>query len=397
MQTDLFSPVNNGVSESQSLSEFLDNVKNAFDDFIGYKPQVVEFEVKSIKKVRQFYYLEIFELDNSWAILASVRANIFNPIVVESFVKRAKISHYNDIVWMKIQANIWPKFHKSYWFSVNIDKIFSQNTVWNIQISKDETIDYLKKSWKIFNNKNTTLWDFPYKIAIISSSTSEWLRDFLSILKDSAINFDYEVFDSHVWWNLAASSVSWALDKVRDKIDDFNFVVILRWWWASDGMHWTNDRALSEKICDFKIPVISAVWHTVDEWIIDIVSYQNCKTPSESAKFVIDRYLSSREHLDKTFVEIQNKYQRKINDYINFLDKISLISKNLDAKIASYKQSLDYIIKNIRNSSNDKILWKWFSILKDKTWKNISNPKVWDIYILQTKDWEFEIEIKKKG
>jgi hypothetical protein len=62
MQQELFSE--NATLEKFSLSGFLDEVKNAFDTFIAYKNFLVEAEIRSIKKVNQFYYFELVELNS---------------------------------------------------------------------------------------------------------------------------------------------------------------------------------------------------------------------------------------------------------------------------------------------------------------------------------------------
>jgi exodeoxyribonuclease VII large subunit len=46
-------------------------------------------------------------------------------------------------------------------------------------------------------------------------------------------------------------------------------------------MYWANDEKLAFKIANFPLPVMSAVGHTVDLSILDIVAKYSAKTPSE--------------------------------------------------------------------------------------------------------------------
>jgi len=105
-----------------SLSTFLDIMKSQFDDIIGYHYYLIEAEIKSIKKNRQFYYIDLVETKNG-KIIDSTRANIFNSVVMSSFLIEAGISDSQDLVGKKLLLNVKPTFHKTYNFSLNILKI----------------------------------------------------------------------------------------------------------------------------------------------------------------------------------------------------------------------------------------------------------------------------------
>lgn len=396
MQTDLFSMNTPLERDNLRLSEFMDFIKTAFDDFIWFKSHTVEVEVKSIKKVRQFHYLELVETDSSSRIISSCRGTIFNPLVVDSFLKRAKLSSFDEIIGSKILINAWPNFHKDYWFSVNIDKIFSENTVWNLQIKKEELIKTLKEKWLFYLNKEQVIGDVPMKLALVSAETSEWLRDFLSILDESKINFNYDLYEAKVGWADASKSVLGALTEIQDSIYDYDAAVVLRWGWASEGMNWTNDSDLCHFASELDFPLLTAIGHTVDEWVLDMIAYKNLKTPSEAAKFIIDIYSEKLNNLSLLKREIDLKISDKIYYYSSELSRISLLIKNSSLKVEGYKKELENLISKIRSHSPEKALSKGYSYVKDNSWNVLSNFEVWDSVILVSAFWEFEIEIKKK-
>lgn len=395
MQTDLFSSSHNS-SETVKLSDFIGYVKDAFDDFIAFKSTTVECEIKSIKKVRQFHYLELVELDSSGRIIAQARGTIFNPMVVESFIKRAKIGFFSEIIWKKITLNAWPSFHKDYGFSINIDKIFTESFVWDLQLKKDEVIKELKDKWLLGKNKETSFWNPSFNLAVISAETSEWFRDFKEILDDSEINYTYDFYEAKVWWAEAAFSVYKALEDIHTLWKEYSFIIILRWGGASEGMHWTNDRELSLMVANCNSPVITAVGHTVDVWIIDMISYKDCKTPSEAAKYIIDMYSDFENQLTLVKESIDKLVEDKIVYYKNFLDKIKILTSNINLKIASYKLELDSIYSNVLSYSPKRALEKWYAYLENEESEVISEPWVWKELILVTNSWKYKIEIKEK-
>lgn len=383
------------IPDKTSLTDFINQVKNAFDDFVWFKSTIIECEIKSIKKVRQFYYLELIELDSFGRVLSSARANIFNPIVIDSFLRRAKIINYNDIVWTKILINAWPTFHKDFWFSINIDKIFTESFVWNVQIQKEDIIKELKEKWILYQNKEHLIWYPSYKIALISSSTSEWLRDFLSILEESNINFEYDLFETKVWWNDAKDEVLSSLNKIENI--EYDFVFIVRWWWASDWMYWWNDRILSQKVCEFNKPIITAVGHTVDESILDLVCFKSCKTPSEAASYFINLYLENKQNLSYSFEMINYKIDNKINFYRFELEKINNFISKINLKLLNYKNEIDKTILNIRWHSLDKILSRWYFYLKSNSWEFKKELEIWETIKLVWDKNEYIIEVKEKN
>jgi len=97
-------------------------------------------------------------------------------------------------------------------------------------------------------------------------------------------------------------------------------------------MNWTNDLELCYKVCNFHIPVMSAVGHTVDQSILDMVSCYDCKTPSEASKTLIDIYNEFNEDLEAEFEYINNNILDFRDKYKN---ELNLISKNLPLQISS--------------------------------------------------------------
>jgi exodeoxyribonuclease VII large subunit len=107
-------------------------------------------------------------------------------------------------------------------------------------------------------------------------------------------------------------------------------------------MNWTNDFNLCEQICNFPIPVMSAVGHTVDQSIVDMISKYPCKTPSEGAQILIEIYQEFQDNIDSEFEYINNC----VHDFSDkYKQELKFISKNLPLqvtnKIRVYKQNLE--------------------------------------------------------
>ena len=401
------------------LSQFLDIIKSQFDEIIGYHTYIIEAEIKSIKQNRQFYYIDLVEI--SWGkIIDSIRSNIFNPSVMTSFLREVWIYDIQELVWKKMLLTVKPTFHKTYNFSVNIQKIHSDFFIWGLEKKKKENIAELKNRGVFYNNKNTDIWFPTFNIAVITWDKSEWFRDFKTILDESGYKYNITEFKSLVHWEKASVEVLKQLENIKNQIEnwkEYNLVAIIRWWGWSEWMNWTNDFDLCLSVCWLTIPLMSAVWHTVDQSILDMISCYDCKTPSEWAQILIDLY-------DEFNDEINWEYEY-INDCINdfsekYKQELKFISKNLPLQVSNrvriYKQklenfnidkkisyqsrllssNLELIYNNILSNNPDKILEKWYNLIYDKKWKIISDYNIWEEYLLKGKSWKYLIEVKNK-
>jgi len=183
-------------------------------------------------------------------------------------------------------------------------------------------------------------------------------------------------------------------------------------------MNWTNDLELCLQVCNYNIPVMSAVWHTVDQSILDMVSCYDCKTPSEASKILIDIYneffndlKNEFDYINKSIINLRDKYKnelffisknlplmiwKKIRGY-----KQELQSFNIDSKIQYnlkiIKNTLDLVYSKITSNSPDKIIFKWYNLVFDKNGKVTHNYNVWEDYIMKSKNAQYNIRILNKN
>ena len=401
------------------LSQFLDIIKWQFDDIIWYHEYIIEAEVKYIKKVRQFYYIDLVEIED-WKIIDSTRSNIFNWTVMTSFLIEVNISDIGDLVWKKLLLTVRPTFHRTYNFSINILKIHSDYFVWWLEKKKKENIEELKKRWVLYNNKSQEIWYPTFNIAIITWDKSEWFRDFKTILEESGYKYNITIFNSLVHGEKASKEVLKQLINIKQEIDswkEYNLVAIIRWWGWSEWMNWTNDFDLCLEVCNLDVPVMTAVWHTVNKSILDMTSCYDCKTPSEWAQILIDIYNGFDEEVETEYEYITDS----IRDFSeSYKTELKFIWKSLPLQVSNrikvYKQKLEnfnidnkikyqskllwnkleIIYNNIQSNNPNKILDKWYKLLYDTKWNVINKIKIGNEYILKSKDYAYLIEVKDK-
>ncbi len=399
----------------QSLWEVLNIIKNAFDDFISYQTFLVEAEVKKINQYNNFYYIDLVQIKN-WKIVEKTSSNIFNPNVMKSFLLETWINNIQDLIWKKLLLTLRPSFHKTYWFSFNILRIHTDYFLWALEKAKKETIQKLQKLAIFEKNKQLNLWYPSFHIAIITWKESEWFRDFDTIIRESWYNITYDVYPSLVHGEKASSEV---LNTMKDiNFSNYDAFAIMRWWWWSDGMNWTNDFELNKFICELEIPVISAVGHTIDKNIIDMVSRYDCKTPSEAASILIWMYEEFYNQLNdftnainKNIINIIKDYTKGLSyivDNINvniktrfktYLIKIewyNVIYEYIKNQFRNIKASLNTFDSIIRHNNPSKIISKGYNLVYDSEGNFKTEYEVWKEYILDSKWYKYNINVLSK-
>ena len=401
-----------------SLSAFLEIIKSQFDEVIAYHSYTIEAEVKAIKQNRSFYYIDLVEIQNG-KIIDSTRANIFNPTVMQSFQRQLGILDVQDLVWKKLMLEVRPSFHKTYNFSVNILKIHAEFTLWILEKQKQDTIKYLQKLWVFDSNHLTQLGSPSFHIAVITWEKSEWFRDFQTIVKESGYNLKITQYTSLVHWEKASIEVLQKLQSIQKDIKnwaEYNWVAIIRGGWGSEWMNWANDRMLCAYACSMQVPIISAVGHTVDQSVLDMIAKYDCKTPSEAAYVLIDIYEKYAEQVRETYEYIQDTIFNCIEDYttelefhkkeINYqlshhtqamqkqLDWL-IIEKKIHFRVQILSQELKNLHSKIQYLDPQKILSYGYGYFTDSDWNIQKKLTKWNAYTLIMKDISYQIEVKK--
>jgi exodeoxyribonuclease VII large subunit len=229
------------------------------------------------------------------------------------------------------------------------------------------------------------------------------------------------VFPSLVHGEKASQEVLKQLLKVQNLMEDwenYNAVAIMRWGWWSEWMNWTNDRVLCESVCNFPVPIISAVWHTVDQSILDMIARYDCKTPSEAAQILIDIYEEYKEDIESEYEYILWTIEDTIKRYTIELEwlskdipyhiskKVQIYKKELEGFIVDKKvkyhiqiltRSLENTYKIIEYNNPKKILRKWYSLVLDQEWKVVDNIKIGESYTLISDASMYSIKVTGKS
>ena len=284
-------------------------------------------------------YIDLVEKsDSNDQIIAKQRANIWASTYRFLAQKFHQTTNSSLQAGMKILIEVSVEYHELYGLSLNVKDIDPSYTLGELQRRRLEIIQRLKKRGLIEKNKQIPMPRFIKRIAIISSPTAAGYSDFIHQLTNNPHGFTYQttLFPSIMQGPQTEESILSALDKIINfQLSTFNFqlVVIIRGGGATSDLQAFDSEQLAEYCANFPLPVLTGIGHLRDETILDMVAYQNLKTPTAVAEYIISRTLE----LDMDLLALGDRIQKSV---ISRLEQEKNLLTSLSAYIPQYALQL---------------------------------------------------------
>lgn len=333
----------NTQTQYQTLSQFLTEIKEFFQDWAEYRWIVAEIaRVDSDKNGH--YWFELVEKSNG-DIVAQTGAVLWrgNVDTIHNFYLKTGINLQRGLKILFLGKAI---FHEKYGFKINIFQIDPSYTLGEMAIRKKEVLERLEKEGLLEKNKAFEIPIVIQKIAIISSESAAGYEDFLKILKDNKYGFKFyiKLYDSFVQGQEAVTSIVNALNHCALEYEKYDVIVIIRGGGSVVDLQCFDEYEIAKKIAMMPLPVLTGIGHTRDKTVADHVAHSSFKTPSEVAKFILEKALSFDSQIESLKKLIANKVKSIINIEIsknnNYAKNITISVNGLLNKLKSRMNSL---------------------------------------------------------
>ncbi len=339
----------------QTLSQYLIEIREYIQEISDYQWIVAEIAKIDLDKNGN-YWIELVEKTNN-EIVAKCDAVVWsrNADTVLNFYMKTGMEIQKGI---KILFLGKATFHEKHGFKISIYQIDPSFSLGEMALKKKETIERLTKEGLIERNKHLEVPVIIQRIAIVSSESAAGYEDFLKILMGNRYGFKFytKLFDAFVQGDSAVNSLIEAFQRCAFEAKAFDAVVLIRGGGSVADLAIFNDYELAKTMALMPIPVFTGIGHTRDETVADFVASMSFKTPSEVAKFILDRALDFDSRLDT----LRQRIIHRIESFLNvetsrnqsLEERFQLVVKNSREKIL---QKMNLIISEVHNSVLKKV------------------------------------------
>ena len=329
----------------------------------------VHAEINSISVQRVGHcYIELIEKDeNTGSIIAKSRANIWANIYKSIAAYFLAETGKTLAAGMKVAFCVDVTFHEVYGISLNVVDIDPTYTLGESARRKALVIKKLEEDGVIEMNKLLSIKPLIKNIAVISAEGAAGYGDFFHQLEHNAYGYKYNLtlFNSIMQGEKAEASILESLDKVLERLDEFDVLVLIRGGGAVSDLDCFDAYNLSASLAQFPLPVLTGIGHTRDVSVVDMVAKLPLKTPTAVADFIINHTRSLEEKIDsyiellsRSVTVLLDRQARKLDQSLTLLPLYA--NRLIDRKL----HALELMERSLELMSPESILKKGYAIVE---------------------------------
>ena len=173
---------------------------------------------------------------------------------------------------IKVLVKVTVQFHELYGYSLTVLDIDPAYTLGDMARRRREILMQLEEEGVLTLNKELEMPVLPQRIAVISSATAAGYGDFCHQLQHNSGGFFFytELFPALMQGNQVEESVLAALDRINDRVNEFDVVVIIRGGGATSDLSGFDTYLLAAACAQFPLPVITGIGHERDEHALGV-------------------------------------------------------------------------------------------------------------------------------
>ncbi len=282
-------PAGEGMGERLSLYDLNQLVRRSLERCLPDE-YWLQAELSDVRTNNGHCYLEFVQKDpRSNALIAKARGTIWANtyrLLKPYFEQTTGQTLASGI---KVLVQVVVNFHELYGYSLSVTDIDPTYTVGDMARRRQEILRQLEEEGVLTLNKELPMPLLPQRIAVISSATAAGYDDFCHQLQNNPRGFYFrtELFPAIMQGERVEDSLLSALDKVNNRLPDFDAVVIIRGGGATSDLSGFDTYLLAAACAQFPLPIITGIGHERDDTVLDSVAHTRVKTPTAAAEFLI--------------------------------------------------------------------------------------------------------------
>lgn len=220
---------------------------------------------------------------------ARMRAMIWKSTFSELSARFERESGRKLEAGMQVQVLVKVEFSVQFSMGLVIWDLDTSYTVGEIALYKARSLERLRSEGLLSLNKNRQPGFPPFRIALITSQTAAGYEDFCKHLLENPFGYRYhlKVFPAMMQGSEAIPSLLQAFRQLEVEAEHFDYAAIIRGGGSRQDLQVFDEYPVAEALARCPIPVLSGIGHERDESLCDLVAYQQLKTPTAVADFIL--------------------------------------------------------------------------------------------------------------
>ena len=173
----------------------------------------------------------------------------------------------------------------------------------------------------------------PATVALVTSPTGAVIHDLQQTIWERYPNIGIVVYPVQVQGAAAPMSVARALRRCSAE-GDADVIVLARGGGSFEEMYAFNTELVARAILESRMPVVTALGHTSDRTVADLVSDAECRTPTEAGARVVPKKSDlmtqlgdRRRRLDRELMQRLARYRERIDRAARELQRLSPVAQ----------------------------------------------------------------------
>ena len=323
------------VSLSELLAEVREAVEEACPDKVWLRAELSSVQVRT----NGHCYLELCE-QGEGGIVAKARAVIWRSRyqMLASYFREA--TGGDLIPGIQVLLRVQAGYSELYGLTLTVDEIEPEFTLGAVELQRRKTLARLEEEGLLDRQKELSMPDLPYRLAVISAPDAAGYGDFCRHLDENPYGFKFSVtlFEATMQGENAPESIVDALERIEageqlpSGAGGYDAVLLMRGGGSSLDLACFDDYGLAFSIANCPVPVLTAIGHDRDFHVADSVAYDYVKTPTALADLFIDAFAAEDERISGFSTRLHLAFRGKIADLESRLDLLAQRIRGADPR-----------------------------------------------------------------
>lgn len=350
---------------SLTLSQLTERIAGvlhgSFSESVWLQAEISELNVRN-----GHCYLELVEKDNSGRTFAAkMRATCWASVYtgLQAYFQRETGQPLG--VGLQVLVAVEVRFHAVFGLNLTITDIEPSFTVGALARQRRLTIERLQREGVMDMNRQQYLPLLPRRIAVISANTAAGYGDFYHQIVHNVQGFVFELtlFPALMQGDRAADSIIEALERIYERQQGFDVVVLIRGGGASTDLTCFDDYELALHCAQFPLPIVTGIGHLRDTSVVDMVVHTCLKTPTAVAEWLISRYQQQEDVLMRMTQRLLFALQTHLQQQYSWIEQCQMrIHDVLLRRLLREKNALELAERTIELHSPQRILKQGYTL-----------------------------------